>query len=458
MVNFYYGPNQVKMLPYFELKGVFSFNMKLNKIRFIAIFWVFTSFFGCQSIKQNIASLKLQKSLKKSEVFGTQFTGFLLYDPVSDIYLKEWNADLHFTPASNTKIFTTVACLESLKDSIPTYDLVEENGAAHIAPFGDPTFLHPDFPSQPAILPLLNIETTIHLPESKIQAFGPGWAWDDYQYSFQSERSWMPIYANEVRIYNSDTLHVIPSFFEDYIDLYIGERPGSFVYRELDYNLFNIWIENDTSGFERKIPFQYSDELLGILLKDTIGSITQVTNKPLTGYKTTVYNQSTIAALALMMQRSDNFLAEQLLITAGKFKGYNNQDAFRSRLLSSWGLSEEVSWVDGSGLSRYNLFTPRALVKVLDRIYDQLDWQEIQAVFPNGGRSGTIKYWYPGVTEPYVFAKTGTLSNNHCLSGYLVTNSGKQLIFSFMNNNYLSPVGEVKVEMQKVLELIRDNY
>jgi preprotein translocase subunit SecF len=248
------------------------------------------------------------------------------------------------------------------------------------------------------------------------------------------------------------------SFFENYIDLYIGERPGSFVYRELDYNLFNIWIENDSSSFERKIPYQYSDELLSILLRDTINSITKVSNKPLTGYRTTVYNQSTIAALALMMQRSDNFLAEQLLITAGKFKGYNNQDAFRSRLLNTWGLSGEVSWVDGSGLSRYNLFTPRALVKVLERIYDQLDWQEIQTMFPNGGQSGTIKYWYPGVTEPYVFAKTGTLSNNHCLSGYLVTNSGKQLIFSFMNNNYLTPVSEVKVEMQKVLELIRDNY
>ena len=94
----------------------------------------------------------------------------------------------------------------------------------------------------------------------------------------------------------------------------------------------------------------------------------------------------------------------------------------------------------------------------MNQIYLATDWKNIQYIFPNGGKTGTIKDWYAGVNQPYVYAKTGTLSNNHCLSGFVVTNSGKKLIFSFMNNNYLTPVSEVKTEMQKVLETIRDSY
>ncbi len=128
-----------------------------------------------------------------------------------------------------------------------------------------------------------------------------------------------------------------------------------------------------------------------------------------------------------------------------------------TQLPSEVQLSTPIQWVDGSGLSRYNLFTPRALVEILALIYGQLSWNEITMIFPTGGVSGTLKNWYPG-NPPYVFAKTGTLSNNHCLSGYIKTNSDRILIFSFMNNNYLSPVSDVKREMQRVLEAVRDAY
>ena len=83
-----------------------------------------------------------------------------------------------------------------------------------------------------------------------------------------------------------------------------------------------------------------------------------------------------------------------------------------------------------------------------------------ERLFPllaTGGKSGTIRNWYGG-DVPHVFGKTGTLSNNDCLSGFLVTRSGKTLIFSFMNSNFTAPTNEIRGNMQSILKLIYENY
>ena len=148
-----------------------------------------------------------------------------------------------------------------------------------------------------------------------------------------------------------------------------------------------------------------------------------------------------------MMQVSDNFLAEQLLILASStlsdtLSSAKPRDFMLKNHLSN--LRQPPRWVDGSGLSRYNLFTPESLVHVLHQMYDEILQQRLFQLFPAGGVSGTIEEWYPGNSEPYIYAKTGSLGNNHCLSGYLLTKSGKTLIFSFMNNHFMESSIEVK--------------
>ena len=60
--------------------------------------------------------------------------------------------------------------------------------------------------------------------------------------------------------------------------------------------------------------------------------------------------------------------------------------------------------------------------------------------------------------KPYVYAKSGTLSNNYSLSGYLITKKNTFVIFSYMNNHYKLPTSEVKKEIQRTLEKIYNSY
>ena len=120
-------------------------------------------------------------------------------------------------------------------------------------------------------------------------------------------------------------------------------------------------------------------------------------------------------------------------------------------------LPDKPKWVDGSGLSRYNLFTPRSIAVLWDKLYTLVSEQRLFSLLAVGGQSGTIKNWYKHDT-PYIFGKTGTLSNNHILSGYIRTHKGRVLIFSFMNNNFLVNANDVRKRMEQILFTIYNKY
>jgi serine-type D-Ala-D-Ala carboxypeptidase/endopeptidase (penicillin-binding protein 4) len=74
-----------------------------------------------------------------------------------------------------------------------------------------------------------------------------------------------------------------------------------------------------------------------------------------------------------------------------------------------------------------------------------------------GGKAGTLRNVYKA-EKPFVFAKTGTVSNCHSLSGYLVTKSSKVLAFSFMHNNFAKTTAEIRNEMERILTKIHQEY
>ena len=110
----------------------------------------------------------------------------------------------------------------------------------------------------------------------------------------------------------------------------------------------------------------------------------------------------------------------------------------------------KLVWRDGSGLSRYNMFKPNEILDVLKSI----DFSLAEELFAQGQTSGTIEDWY----TPNVYAKTGTLSNNHSLAGYIKTDSGKTLIFVMMANHYTAPIATIRESFGVILEKIQRAY
>ncbi len=419
-------------------------------------------------------SKKIQKEVEKSPVFNRAFTGFTLLDPATGKTLADVNGDKYFTPASNTKILTLATCLEVLGDSVPgmQYHISEEDSlVTWYRGVGDPTFLNPYFLNWQRTFNFLKYDRgsgmRMLVPVARFfptPRFGAGWAWDDYNESFQTERSPLPMYGNLAHFKGDSTgkLSVYPFSFQRFVKGDSTLKNKTILRKEYASEWDYAQNQFYPADFEVAIPFFTNDGpngLLGDTLKLVRGLLERDTH---TFDWHTLYSAPLDTVLRRMMHQSDNFIAEQMLLVCAEQKfDILQQDTIIKWMLDSvlTSLPQRPRWSDGSGLSRYNLISPRDLAQVLLKLWKEQPHEFLLSLFPAGGVSGTIADWYKGTNgRPYVFAKTGGMSGVHCLSGYVVCKSGKTLIFSFMHNNFVGSNRAWKEEMQRVLEMIWERY
>jgi serine-type D-Ala-D-Ala carboxypeptidase/endopeptidase (penicillin-binding protein 4) len=381
-------------------------------------------------------------------------------------FIVSYHPDQYFTPASNTKLFTFYAGLKLLPKKIPALHYVQRGDSLIFWGTGDPTALHPVLKSQLVYQFLKTAPQKLYFSAANFQDnhFGEGWAWDDYNSSYQPEKSPLPLYGNVLRLQQTNgKLRLSPRYFGR------SALPGS-PRQPADRAIHtNDFVYNPKTLADEQLPYRTSPALTATLLADTLGKPVTLLNRPLaaTPELKTLEGIEADTLYRLMLQESDNFLAEQiLLLCASRLpeRGYalNTEKAidYATRNLLAT-LTDKPRWVDGSGLSRYNLFTPRSYVQLLANLYAEVATDEagearLFSLLPQPGLSGTLRNVkvYPAT----LYAKTGSLSNNHNLSGYLVTKSGKRLAFSFQNNHYMIPIGQIREEMGKVLTEIYEKY
>lgn len=153
--------------------------------------------------------------------------------------------------------------------------------------------------------------------------------------------------------------------------------------------------------------------------------------------------------LKILMKESQNLYAESLVKLLGHKFGSEGSFAEGEKVvketLKRFGLDENsYSYMDGSGLCRYNYISPALIAKLLRNMYYHPYTKIFQQSLPIAGVDGTIGYRMKGtVAQNNIFAKTGTISNARCLSGYAKTKDGETLVFSTMFNNFLCSVNVV---------------
>jgi len=426
-------------------------------------------FSACSSIKSITKKERkeLQRQIAESPIFTQGFTGFQLYDPVSKTVLHEQFADKYFTPASNTKIFTFYTAAKILGDSIPALKYITQGDSLIFWGTGDPSLLHPHLPDNQTVTNFLNNQTEqlFYCGDNFMNdRLGAGWMWDDYPYYYQVELAALPIYGNFIRVQGepkSSNFNITPGYFANKIQGVsdLGGSSARFYRQEksnfVDYNGQPV----GSTKLDRELPFLYHDSLAIQLLQDAINRpiklISRLGIAPQNSH--TIYSVSTDSILQRMMQISDNFLAEQLVLLCANsvFDTLNIRKGIQLAKDSLFSNSpDELLWYDGSGLTRYNQFTPRSIIHVLDKIYHEMPMEYWRTIFPAGGATGTIKNYFGGKKMPYVYAKSGSIRNVRCLSGFVLTNSGKTLLFSFMSNAIPGSSRQWNVEMEKVLSWI----
>ncbi|WP_162342597.1 D-alanyl-D-alanine carboxypeptidase [Cyclobacterium salsum] len=422
----------------------------------------------------NCTVQKVKKSVYDSEVFEKGHMGFMLYDPVKEKTLVSLNEKKYFIPASNTKIFTFYTSYKVLGDDrVNGLNYIEKGDSLLFWGTGDPSLLHPDLQDSTVIRFLQKRPEDLYMVDNfdQISRYGRGWTWNWYPYYFAAERSSMPVYGNVLR-YSKEAEDPLAKTYP-YTALLplskqIDNTPDSYVIRrDFERNIFSYALNPEAGEltFETDKPFITSANLTKNLLQEALGR--EITLIDDLGYSNLTHQKLPTAKVdsiyAQMMKISDNFLAEQLMVMVSDelFDSLDLSAAIqysKDSLLQD--LPDEPQWVDGSGLSPQNMFTPRSVVRLLEKIKEEVPMEKIKAYFPAGGESGTIRNWYPADPgEPaYIYAKTGTLSMSSALSGYLITKSGKTLIFSTFFNNYTGSSNVQKEELQKVLYFIHSNY
>ena len=466
-------------------------------------------FFACSPSKQ--ISRSAQKEVINDPSLQSAHVGISIFDPSTGKYIYNYQGDKFFVPASNIKIPTCYVAMKYLGDSLPglKFGISTDSSLVGIQPTGDPGFLHPDYSYQPAFnfLDQLGKSGKYQLgildTAWKDERWGNGWSWNDYDASYMAERNSFPAFGNLVSIRPnpierrslSDTSRggtglqlfvTVPGYFNSKVNEYSYMVPAK-TFREkelkirLERHISENWftpVESNASFQGLQLPyvtngFNTTKFIIEDSLKVEMGRLLPGVNESSQNqyyyispnsrtseleieHWQTIYSQPTDSILKPMMHRSDNFFAEQmLLMVSNQLLGVMNvQQVVDSIMKTDFkDLPQKPRWADGSGLSRYNLFTPQDMVSILHKMEKEFGMERIKEIFPTGNE-GTLRNYY--VDEEGIFyAKTGTLSGVVAISGFMQTNKGQPLIFSVLVNNHRASAPDVRRAVERFLQQLR---
>ncbi|MBZ5703589.1 MAG: D-alanyl-D-alanine carboxypeptidase/D-alanyl-D-alanine-endopeptidase [Acidobacteriia bacterium] len=146
-------------------------------------------------------------------------------------------------------------------------------------------------------------------------------------------------------------------------------------------------------------------------------------------------------AVQAVNKMSENLHTELLLRAAARQKGpwstAEDLAKFAAEFYAEAGIAAgDVIQTDGSGLSRHDLVTPRAVVTLLQYAARQPWFAAYYASLPVAGADGTLLERLKNTPAAgRIHAKTGSVEHVRSLSGFAELPGGRQVIFSILSNN-----------------------
>ena len=311
---------------------------------------------------------------------------------------------------------------------------------------------------------------------------GDGWQWTDLQWYFGAEASALSVNGNEVDVNfvpstkAGESSVVRVSDPESYVTVQNrmavgkpGVRPTIGVYRGLSDNNIELWGEfaPGSKGFGARLsvhnPALWAAKLFLDALKTrgiTVAGETLARNSRVPPSQrfnpTQAIELASVSSLPFSEiakrtnKESVNLNAELILRTLGRERGEmaalpgaigkeRGDDEAGLAVIRVWlaraGIpTSRLALHDGSGLSRLNLVTPDSSARLLLSLSRTAAAAVFRESLPISGRDGTLGGRLTGIIDR-VSAKTGSLTYDNSLSGYITTADGKGLAFSIMCND-----------------------
>ena len=471
--------------------------------------------------ERNLAQ-EINKILAQPDV-ARGFWGVEIISLTTGKTLYEYNSERLFTPASNTKLFTTSAVLALIGPNYRFHTTVETlatldkrgrlNGDLALVGRGDPNLSGRTLPfnvrTERKAPPLQALENLADQVVQKgvryidgdvigddsyyaFERYGIGWSQEDLVWEWGAPVSALAINDDVVFVnvqpadHAGERAFISITPFPDYyrVDNRVVTTPAGtgprhlYISREQGATQITIWgnIPLDDTGAGEALaiddPANFAAEAFRRMLEQRgvvvygrtktrhtelarLNTITVTASAPAGGGEpqTTIpssqplvlasYESQPLAQdVRVILKASPNLHAELALRLLGRERGSGGTvdaglDVVRSFLLQAGIKPDEYVFYDGSGLSRENLVSPHAIVKLLKFASEQPWFRTFQDSLSVAGTDGTLanRMRAPEL-QGRVFAKTGHLGHVDTLSGFADTAHGDRIAFSIMANNH----------------------
>ena len=439
--------------------------------------------------------------------------------------LYSLNADRLFTPASNTKLFTTATALALIGPDYRFQTTVETSGALdkYGRLSGDLVLVGRGDPNLSGRVLPYNIKTERTTPPTEVleeladqlvqkglkfvdgdvigddsyyafERYGEGWSQDDLVTQWAAPASALTINDNVIFVnvlpgdHVGDKAFVDISPFADYYRLdnrIMTTPPGTgprnlHITREPGSMHLTIWgtMPLDDIGFSDALaiddPAEFAAHLFRNILEKrgivvygasrthhtelaNLSTVSITVSSPSSGGGNDIptrpalpqrlvlasyQSQPLMQDLRVINKVSQNLHAELLLRLLGREKGSSGTiesglEVVHGFVTMAGITGDEYVFFDGSGMSRQNLVTPHAIVKLLTYATHQPWGAQYQDTFPVAGVDGSLADRLKGTpAQGKVLGKTGTLAHVNAMSGYATTSSGEHVVYSIMANNH----------------------